>query len=83
MKSNQKSILRVGAFLSLLFLTNVSFSAEPSVQDRDIIEKAKGKKYRGGAEEGELRVQAQLFKPQRKIAPIIDKKEAEPNQDHD
>lgn len=83
MKSNQKSILRGGAFLSILFLALVSFSAEPSVQDRDIMEKAKGKKYRGGAEEGELRVQAQLFKPQRKISPVVDKKEAEPSQEHD
>lgn len=60
-----------------------TFSAEPAVQDREVIEKAKGKKYRNGAEEGELQVQGQLHKPQRKIAPVIDRKETETSQDHD
>lgn len=54
------------------------------VQDREVMEKAKSHSYRGGAEEGELRVQAQLVKPQRKIAPVIDKREVDKeSQDHD
>lgn len=54
------------------------------VQDRDIMEKIKSHDYKGGAEEGELRVQAQLPKAQRKIAPVIDRHEIEKdNQDHD
>ncbi len=53
-------------------------------QDREILEKAKARHYKGGGEEGELRVQAQLPKPQRKIAPVIDKKELEKEtQEHD
>ena len=54
------------------------------VQDREVMEKAKSKSYKGGAEEGELRVQAQLQKPQRKIAPVVDKRETDKEtQDHD
>lgn len=56
---------------------------QDSGQDRDVIERAKSKKYVNGAEEGELRVQAQVFKPQRKIAPVIDKKETDSNLEHD
>lgn len=53
-------------------------------QDREVLEKAKSRNYKGGGEEGELRVQAQLPKPQRKIAPVIDKKELEKeSQEHD
>ena len=83
MKSIQNSILKFGVVLCLITFGTVVRAIEPVVQDRDVMEKAKGKKYRNGAEEGELRVQAQLYKPQRKIAPVVDKKEAEPNQEHD
>lgn len=47
------------------------------VQNRDLMEQAKSRRYRGGSEEGELRVQAQLPKPQRKISPVVDKREME------
>ncbi len=54
------------------------------IQNRELIERAKSRLYKGGSEEGELRVQAVLPKPQRKIAPVVDKKEMEKeSQDHD
>lgn len=53
------------------------------VQDRDVIEKAKTRNYKGGSEDGELRVQAQLPKPQRKIAPVVEKDNEKETQDHD
>ncbi len=60
------------------------YPAQTIIQDQEIIAKAKSHNYRGGAEEGELRVQALLPKAQRKIAPVIDKTETEPeSQDHD
>ncbi len=61
-------------------------SREPAqiVHDKDMQEKAKSHYYPGGAEDGELRVQAQLPKPQRKIAPVVDRHESEnDNQEHD
>lgn len=58
--------------------------AQVIIQDREIMERAKSHSYRGGAEEGELRVQAKLVKAQRKIAPVIDKTDADKeSQDHD
>ncbi len=52
--------------------------------DRAVMEKARTKSYKGGGEEGELRVQAQLPQPQRKISPIIDRKNSEKEtQEHD
>ena len=54
------------------------------IQNRELMEKAKSRSYKGGSEEGELRIQAQLPKPQRKIAPVIDKKDMEKeSQEHD
>lgn len=53
------------------------------LQERDVVEKAKAKKYENGAEEGELKVQATLVKPQRKIAPVIEKVESESQNDRD
>ena len=56
----------------------------PAQADREVIEKAKLKGYRGGGEEGELRVQPVLVKAQRKIVPAVDRAEAEKeNQEHD
>lgn len=56
---------------------SLSFANENEFQDREILESAKRKNYVNGAEESELRVQAQLQKPQRKISPVIEKKETE------
>jgi hypothetical protein len=54
------------------------------VQDREIYERAKSHSYKGGAEEGELRVQAQLPKAQRKIAPVVERAEDDKeSQEHD
>ncbi len=53
-------------------------------QDQEIIDRAKNRIYRGGAEEGELRIQAQLPQTLRKINPIVEKDEMEKeSQDHD
>ncbi len=87
------------SFLILTSLLGLSFSsfaqeynedpavrmpAQVIIQDREVMERAKSHNYRGGAEEGELRVQAKLPKAQRKIAPVIDKTDTEKeSQDHD
>ena len=60
--------------LSLFYFGLVNAS-ENQFQDREVLENAKRKNYVNGAEESELRVQAQLQKPQRKISPVIEKKE--------
>ncbi len=83
-------------FVLLSFFLNFKFASAENlnseiernpaqlIQNRELIEKAKAHRYKGGSEEGELRVQAQLPKPQRKISPVIDKKENDPDgQDHD
>lgn len=76
-----KSILSALALGFLL--SSIAFSQDQILQERDIVERAKAKKYVNGAEEGELKVQAQLQKPQRKIAPVIEKVEADPTTDRD
>jgi hypothetical protein len=79
---------------SFFFLNSPAFAEESPpevknsaqlIQDTDIIEKAKSHSYKGGLEEGELRVQAQLAKPQRKISPVVDRKETDEKepQEHD
>jgi hypothetical protein len=60
-----------------------AFAQDQILQERDIFEKAKSKKYENGAEESELQVQIQLFKPQRKIAPVIEKTEEDQSNDRD
>ncbi len=55
-----------------LLLSTVPAMAQPVLgQDRKVVDIAKGKKYRNGAEEGELQIQPQLTSPQRKISPVI------------
>lgn len=58
-----------------LFYFGLANASENQFQDREVLENAKRKNYVNGAEESELRVQAQLQKPQRKISPVIEKKE--------
>ncbi|MFN8791122.1 MAG: hypothetical protein ACK5Y2_06670 [Bdellovibrionales bacterium] len=67
----------------LAFSMTSRASNETVSQDREVMERAKTRKYRNGAEEGDLQVQGQVHKPQRKIAPVIEKKETETNQEHD
>ena len=85
-------LIILSALISMTFSTALAENEESEadrnpaqfVQNRELMEKAKSRNYRGGSEEGELRVQAQLPKPQRKIAPVIDKKETDTeSQDHD
>lgn len=77
--------LKYFAVTAILIFMGVAIAAESMGpgQDRDVMERAKSKRYRNGAEEGELRVQAQLYKPQRKVAPVIEKSEDENEQDRD
>jgi hypothetical protein len=58
-------------------------ASENMGQDKEVMERAKAHRYKGGAEEGELRVQGQLAKPQRKIAPVVDRNEDKESQEHD
>ena len=85
-------LIILSALISMTFSTAFAESEESEidrnpaqfVQNRELMERAKSRNYKGGSEEGELRVQAQLPKPQRKIAPVIDKKETDnESQDHD
>jgi len=66
-----------------VFSATTRASNETVSQDREVMERAKSRTYRNGAEEGDLQVQGQVHKPQRKIAPVIEKKETETNQEHD
>lgn len=74
MKNN---LLKTTVMLLSFFYFGLANANENQFQDRDILENAKRKNYVNGAEESELRVQAQLQKPQRKISPVIEKKESD------
>ena len=74
MKNNY---LKATLVILSLFFFGLAIANENQFQDRDILENAKRKNYVNGAEEGDLRVQAQLQKPQRKISPVIEKKESD------
>jgi hypothetical protein len=69
--------------ISLIFCFLEAQAQDQILQERDIFENAKGKKYEGGAEESELQVQVQLFKPQRKIAPVVEKTDDQQSSDRD
>lgn len=75
--------------LSLCFLvvgflfSNLVFADQSDLQDQKVVEKVKQKKYLNGAEEGELQIQAQLYKPQRKISPVVEKVEEEHSNERD
>ncbi len=74
MKNN---LLKISLLSLSLFYFSFASASENQFQDREILENAKRKNYINGPEESELRVQAQLQKPQRKISPVIEKKETE------
>ena len=76
-------LLKFIVYFSILSLSLSTFAQDQILQERDIFEKGKSKKYENGAEESELQVQIQLFKPQRKIAPVIEKTEEENSIDRD
>lgn len=71
-----KRFIRFLIFLSLLASVPL-LAREFDLQDSETLEIAKGKLYLNGAEEGELRVQGLIIKPQRKISPVIEKRETE------
>jgi hypothetical protein len=73
----KNSFMKTTLVIVSLFYFVLANANENQFQDRDILENAKRKNYVNGAEESELRVQAQLQKPQRKISPVIEKKESE------
>jgi hypothetical protein len=76
-------ILFSAFLLSLFFCSFKSQAQDQILQEREIFEKAKSKKYEGGAEDSDLQVQIQLVKPQRKIAPVIEKSEEQQSSDRD
>lgn len=69
--------------LCLVFCFLKSHAQDQILQERDVFENAKSKKYEGGAEESDLQVQVQLFKPQRKIAPVVEKTDEQQAMDRD
>lgn len=73
----KNDLLKPCLLIVSLFFSTLASANENQFQDRDILENAKRKNYVNGAEESELRVQAQLQKPQRKISPVIEKKESD------
>lgn len=78
-----KNWFYTSTILISLFLTFPAFADESELQDLKIVEKVKQKKYLNGAEEGELQIQAQLYKPQRKISPVVEQPEEDPSSDRD
>ncbi len=78
-----KKIISVTVFSFSVAFSPFAFSEESELQDLRIVEKVKQKKYLNGAEEGELQIQAQLHKPQRKISPVVERPEEDQPADRD
>jgi len=61
----------------------MTYADQEELQDQRIVEKVKLKKYLNGAEEGDLQIQAQLYKPQRKISPVVEAVEEDQSTERD
>jgi len=70
-----KKLISIALFFVSSLFTSLVLADQAELQDQRIVQKVKQKKYLNGAEEGELQIQAQLFKPQRKISPVVEQPE--------
>lgn len=72
-------------FITIFFLTGIFFSLSSVAVEKtddiiilndqseaEVVQKIKTRSYSGGFDESDLKVQTQLFKPQRKIAPTAE-----------